>query len=97
MVVRDFNGFRAVGARRPLETQPPLPVDPDAVLIFSVTRQSFQAIAGELRQVSQAGCRFQDTQTLFRLVTEALKSCHPLAFGETPSPRVFVIPDQGTV
>jgi hypothetical protein len=41
MVVHDFDVLRTVGLGRPLETKPPLAVDPDTVRASSIAREGF--------------------------------------------------------
>lgn len=57
MVVRNLN---VVGVSlSPLKTNPPLIVDPNAVLPFAVPTQPFQTVAGERRENSQFAGRIE--------------------------------------
>lgn len=49
MIIRylDFPGIRPI----PSETNPPLIIDPDAVLSFPITFELFQPVSGRLTQV----------------------------------------------
>jgi hypothetical protein len=51
----------------PLEANPPLIVDADAVLALTFTVKRFQPIAAEGGEVLQAGCRLEAVKPDFRL------------------------------
>jgi hypothetical protein len=53
MVINDLHTLSAMTG--PAEADPPLIIDPDAVLSFSVATQSLQPIAGRNPQVIEAG------------------------------------------
>lgn len=56
------NNFDVHWTRRlagPLETNPPLIINTDAVLTLAISRQRFKAIAWQCRKVSQGCSRFQ--------------------------------------
>jgi hypothetical protein len=46
MVIDDFNIDRTRRVLRPLETNPPLAIDPDTALAFTVARKGFEMVAG---------------------------------------------------
>ncbi len=94
MIIHDLDVFRAIGARRPLETEAPLLVDPNAVLAFPVAGQSLQMVPRELCQIPQAGGCFQDPQAFFGLAAKSLESGNSLAFGETFGSAILVAADQ---
>ena len=71
MIVHDFDIVWAVNT--PVETYPPLLVDPDAVLALANSFECLEAIAGKPAQRSQAVCSLQDAETLFSLSGEPLK------------------------
>jgi len=55
MIVGDFDAVG--GAIAPFKANPPLVVDPNAVLPLAVSAQAFQTVAGQRRQNSQiVGC-----------------------------------------
>lgn len=82
MVINDLNVFGAVSSLRPLEADAPLLIDPNAVLALPVARQGPQPVAGQPGQIPQVDCRFQNAQSLFGLMAEALKAGNPFAFGK---------------
>jgi hypothetical protein len=67
----------------PLEADPPLVVDADAVLAFAVTAQGLQRVAGQGREVLQARSGFQPVEPFFSLSCETGELLDPLAFGKT--------------
>jgi hypothetical protein len=76
MVVHDLDVGRPGSSTWPLEADPPLLVDPDAVLTFSVAFQGLEAIASDVPQVLQAVCRVQDLQPAPRSARKAVKGGH---------------------
>jgi hypothetical protein len=97
MVIYNFNIFRAIYPGGPLEANAPLLVDTDAVLTFPVTGKSLQMVTGKLCQIPQGRRRFKDSQPLFGLMTETLKSPHSLPLGQAPGVLVFVAPNHRPV
>lgn len=93
MVIDDFNVFGAICSRRPLEADSPLLIDPNAVLAPSVAGQRLKPVAGKAGQVPQTECRFQNSQSLFGLMAEALETGNPFALGKAPSRLIPVVPD----
>jgi hypothetical protein len=73
VVVRDLD---VVGVTTPpSEADPPLVIDPDAVLPLPITAQSFQPVARRDAQVVQAVRSVQHPE---------LPQCHPLHIGSKP-------------
>ena len=68
MVVDDLDvpGF----AITPYETDPPLVVDANAVLLFPITSQALQAVARREPQIVQAGGRIEHSQFSERCALE---------------------------
>ena len=60
MVIDDFNVLRSLQA--PNKTQPPLVVDPDAVLPFTAPSQRLKAIARNTSQIVETRCRLKPRQ-----------------------------------
>jgi hypothetical protein len=81
VIVGDLDVDRPVRALGPLEADPPLVVDADAVLAFAVTAQGLQRVAGQGREVLQARGGFQPVEPFFSLSRETENSltCSPLA------------------
>lgn len=71
-----------MGSLHPLEADPPLIVDPDAVLTFSVRRQSLQVITGNPREVLTKWLRIRGCEAVFQLD------------GGNPRKQEFVRPEQ---
>ena len=55
VIIDDFNIGRAGRAVGPFEADPPLVVDTNAVLPFTVTAQGFETVARQTFQVLQIG------------------------------------------
>jgi hypothetical protein len=85
VIVGDLDVDRPVRALGPLEADPPLVVDADAVLAFAVTAQGLQRVAGQGREVLQARGGFQPVEPFFSLSRETGELLDPLAFGKTLS------------
>jgi len=68
-------GFRV----RQLKTHPPLLVDADAELAFSVPAQRFEAVAREVHQIVLAGRVLEDLQTPLCLLLESLEFPDPFS------------------
>ena len=66
VVVHDLDARGTALPVRPLETDPPLYVDADAVPAFAVAFQAFKRVRGQRPQVGKAGRRVQNVETLFR-------------------------------
>ncbi len=93
MVVHDLDVHGARGAFRPLETDPPLVVDADAVLAFAVAFEPFQAVPGQRAKVLERDGRLQTVEPQLGLVFDARKGFDPLAGGEVPGAFVPVADD----
>lgn len=97
MMIDDFHIRRTLCAVDPLETNPPLVVDSDAVLTLPVSFESLKAIARQHRQVSEGGGRFQPIQLETRSAFDGHKRFHPLSAREAPSSFVAITDDQNSV
>src|SRR6266508_3495316 len=73
VIVHDFEVDGTLGAFRPLETDPPLIVDADAILTRSISAQRFEPAAGQRGKVAQRGRRLETVQ---------LQLCRPLNSGK---------------
>jgi hypothetical protein len=73
MVINDLDVARLRLAVRPLETNPPAIVDPDAVLTRPIAPQRLEAVARQHHEGSFVWCRFQKFQALVCLARERLK------------------------
>jgi len=74
MVVHNFNAGGSRGALRPLEADPPLIIDPNTPLPLPVSLESFQPIAAQPDQISQAGSCFEPPEPHQCLPTNAFES-----------------------
>jgi hypothetical protein len=70
VVVDDFDILRSSGS--PYETDPPLIIDPNAVLARSVGFERFQTVAGRHAQIVQVSRSIKQTQ---------FPKCHVLDIG----------------
>jgi len=83
-----IDNFNVVGVTvAPDETQPPLIVDPNAVLPFSIAVQSFKTIGGWRSQVSEFGCAVHLPQLAPDHVLHRLKSTARLSAMQSLSIR----------
>ena len=73
MVVHDFDVRRACCVLGPLEANPPLHVDADAVLPCPVAFQGLEAVAGQAPQILKTRRGVQNFETLVGLSVETLK------------------------
>ena len=88
MIVHDFYIDRSWRAIRPLETDPPLIIDPHAVLAFAVALQRFEPIARKRREIPDRRGGFQLIQLQFGLSGETRECFYELALGELPGALV---------
>lgn len=77
MIIDDFDLLR--GAIAPNKTDPPLIVNPDAVLTSSVPRQRFQSIPGNGGQIFQLVCGLEHPEFTPRHVRDTRKLAALLA------------------
>src|SRR6266852_5171311 len=75
-------------AARPLEPNPPLIVNADAVLAFAVADQNFEAIGLQSRQVSKGGGCLQTVELQACGTLKPRKSLDAFAGGEISGPAV---------
>src|SRR5713226_2136684 len=88
MIVNDLHGRRSERPAWPLEANPPLIVNANAVLALAITAQSFEAIAGQSGQVSKRGGGLETIELQARGTLEARKSLDAFAGGEVSGPTV---------
>ena len=72
MVINDFNVVCSIDA--PHKTNPPLIIDPDAVLPLPITRQCLKVIPWRNFQSIQKGCRMQLQKLASRHSLDVAKS-----------------------
>src|SRR5260370_36132198 len=82
MIVDNLDIDRARRARWPLEADPPLVVDADAVLPRAVAFKRLQPVAGKCSDVGQALRGLQAIEPRFRLPGEAGQLPHTFPGGE---------------
>ena len=85
VIIRDLHEICVIFFSAPNETDTPLVVNPDAVLAFSVTPQSFQVVARNCCQVSQYSGRIKHVQLPAANVLNGLKSFNPFALEQALS------------
>jgi hypothetical protein len=83
VVIDNFDVDRAGRAFGPLKADPPLVIDPDAVLALSIALQSFQPVAGQGGEIFQAHCRVQSFQPRLGLTCETGKFLDVFAISKT--------------
>jgi len=91
MVVHDFDVRRACCVLGPLEANPPLHVDTDAVLPCPVAFQAFETVAGQSPQVFKASRGVQNFEALVCLPVETLKLPDKFALCESFGSFVAVV------
>jgi hypothetical protein len=78
VIIHNFNIEGAIFF--PAKTNPPLPIDPDAVLPCPIAGQQLQSIAPQVRQIMQTLCVIQVGQSARGLIREAFKGANPSTF-----------------
>jgi hypothetical protein len=66
VIIRDFNVVRV--SVHPLETNPPLRIDANAMLSFAVATQSFQSVSGRNPQVFEPNFGVHQLQFVKRVL-----------------------------
>ena len=90
MVVNDLNVARARSASRPLKADPPLVIDPNAVLSLSVAFQGFESVAGQRAQILKLDRRFHAIQLEPRRAIDSRECLDSLTGCEISGPLVPV-------
>src|SRR5437870_1863149 len=93
MIVDDLNVDRTDGTFRPLETDPPLVIDPDAVLTLTVPDQHFEPVAGQDGKVPQRHHCLDTVKLQLRGPFDPRECLDPFASGEFPGPFVPIADD----
>lgn len=75
MVIHKFNLVGAIFV--PFETDPPLPVDSNAVLPVAVSAQGFKSITRQSGQIFETGGTIKGLKAALGLGDESLKSANP--------------------
>jgi hypothetical protein len=83
MVVRNLNVDWARRTCRPLEANPPLVIDADAVLTGTVAFESFQSISADCGEIFEAGRGIETIEPSLGLSGETGKLLDVFAGGET--------------
>jgi hypothetical protein len=90
VIVDDLDIEWAGRSIRPLEAKSPLVIDANAVLVFSVSQQNLEMVAGQEHQVIAIEGIEQNAQALFRLFLECMKLLDTFAVCESLSALVPV-------
>jgi hypothetical protein len=93
MVVDNFNVRGTNCPTRPLETDAPLHVDPDAELTGAIALESFKPIAAERSYVFEAGSRIKDFEPPIGLVRKPLEFPDVSTSRECSSPIIPIALD----
>jgi hypothetical protein len=88
MVIDNLDMSWAGGTFRPFEANPPLIVDANAVLAFSISSQHFKTVAGQHGEISQLNGRFQTIQLQARSTFDARERLHAFASRKIRCPLV---------
>ncbi len=81
MIVDNLDVYGTRFAAWPFETYPPLAVDPNTELAFTIAGKRFKTIAAQLRQIHQVRSRIQCPEALFGLAAERFEFRDPHALG----------------
>jgi hypothetical protein len=83
---------RSIG---PLETNPPLVVDPDAVVSGPAAFQLLESMPRKIGDVAQTGRGIEPIERPFRLTAERLELFDPLPLAKLRRPTIAIAPDHG--
>jgi hypothetical protein len=90
MIVGNLNIEGLVVTIRPLETYPPLLIDPDTVLPFPIPTQRLEPIAWQSHQVAPIRSSFEQIESPLCLISEGLEFLYVLASGKAPCALVAI-------
>src|SRR5271157_1101561 len=93
MIVHNLDVAWSRLAVLPIETNPPLRVDADAVLARSVAAQRLEPVAGQGPQILKTGRGIEDFEPFIGLSRKALKSQHSFAICESSRALIAVADD----
>ena len=94
VVINDLNIDRAKRALGPFETNPPLLVDPNAVLTLAITFKRFQTVARQI-QVSERSRGVKLVKLHLRLTLEPREGLDSFASSELAGTLVAIGHDHG--
>jgi len=95
MIVRNLYIRRAVLISWPLEANPILLIDADAVLSLSIAAEGFEPVASQSDEVLDGFRGGQDFKAFFGLLLDSLKRRDEFAFRETAGPSITTTLDHG--
>jgi hypothetical protein len=90
MIIDDLNLAWTRLTLRPVKTNAPLIVDPNAELTAALAFQGLQTVAGQGREVSDADCGLQAIEFQSGPSLDSGEGLHAFATGEIPGPLVAV-------
>jgi len=93
VIIDNLDVRRARRSIRPLKTDAPLIVDPDAVLPFSIALQRFEPIAGQRRQIMEDVRRLEAIELEPSRALDARECFHALARREVSRSLIAVADD----
>src|SRR6266700_4012213 len=97
VIIDDLDIDRAGRAVRPLEADPPLVIDADAILTLPITLQRFQPVTWQRGEVFQVRCGFQPVEPHFSLPGESGEFSNVLAIGKAFGSLVPVAYDHSNI
>src|SRR5690348_10976964 len=97
VIVNDLHVRRSWRSSRPLEANPPLLVDSNAVLPQPVALERLEPVSGQRRQISQRRGGFQPIQLPPRRTRKPGEAFDPLSLGEVLGVLVPVADNHGSI
>ncbi len=96
MVIDNLHVRWAVRFVGPFKTDPPLVVDPNAVLALSVSPQRLQPVAGQRAKVLENGGRLQSVPLQTGGAFDSGERLYPFTGGKILGPLISVADDQAS-
>jgi hypothetical protein len=90
MVLDDFDIERLIVAFRPLEAYPPLLIDSDTELPFSVSAQCLKMIAWQPHQIVVTHRCLEEIEPSFCLISEGFELFHSFASSKTSGASIAI-------
>ena len=97
MIINNFYARGTRGAVPPVEANPPLIVDADAVLSFSVSLQHLETVTGQGGDIAKPGSRLQAIQLQTGGSLDAGECLHPFAKRKIPGPLIAVTENHSSI
>lgn len=91
VIVGNLDVERPFRAGRPFKTDSPLLIDTNAELTEPVASQRLKAIVRKPHKISEIGCSFQNVESSFCLIFEAVKLLNSLTADESLGPFITIL------